>query len=187
MTSSESTSTNTSASQQRVVAASDSTVSSTTANNNGRPARIPNVRRRSYADWITRAIQSSAEQKMTLAGIYNWMATNVPGLYEKRNLHSSKGWKVSFGNRRFLMAVWVCGRRVLIRISRSLLLLTEEEIAGILALFPTVTTSKLYTDILSLQQPLQHPLFRPHCPCTVTFRFAYCSILYLRTVPCRAI
>jgi len=51
------------------------------------------IRRRSYADWITRAIQSSPDSKMTLASIYNWMASNVPGLYEKRNLHSSKGWK----------------------------------------------------------------------------------------------
>jgi len=51
------------------------------------------VRRKSYADWITRAIQSTEESKLTLAGIYNWMASNVPGLYEKRNLHSSKGWK----------------------------------------------------------------------------------------------
>jgi len=30
---------------------------------------------------------------MTLASIYAWMSCNVPGLYEKRNLHSSKGWK----------------------------------------------------------------------------------------------
>lgn len=52
-----------------------------------------NIRRRSYADWISRAIQSTSDSKMTLAGIYHWMATNVPGLYEKRNLHSSKGWK----------------------------------------------------------------------------------------------
>jgi len=52
-----------------------------------------NIRRRSYADWITRAIQSTSDSKLTLAGIYNWMASNVPGLYEKRNLHSSKGWK----------------------------------------------------------------------------------------------
>jgi hypothetical protein len=30
---------------------------------------------------------------MTLAEIYDWLATNVPGLQEQRYLHSSKGWK----------------------------------------------------------------------------------------------
>lgn len=31
---------------------------------------------------------------MALAEIYDWLATNVPGLQEQRYLHSSKGWKV---------------------------------------------------------------------------------------------
>lgn len=89
MTSSESI--NTDSNQKRVVAASNSNGSR--SNGTSRPVRVNSVRRRSYADWITRAIQSSPQSKMTLAAIYNWMAANVPGLYEKRNLHSSKGWK----------------------------------------------------------------------------------------------
>jgi forkhead box protein O3 len=47
----------------------------------------------SYADLITRALKSNDQRRMTLAEIYDWLATNVPGLQEQRYLHSSKGWK----------------------------------------------------------------------------------------------
>jgi len=69
------------------MASSSNSKSGATSTNSSRHHRS------SYADWITRAIESSTDSKMTLANIYNWMAYNVPGLYEKRNLHSSKGWK----------------------------------------------------------------------------------------------
>lgn len=49
----------------------------------------------SYADLITKAILSVSEKRMSLAQIYDWLATNVPGLEDQRYLHSSKGWKVS--------------------------------------------------------------------------------------------
>jgi len=96
MTSSESTN---SKPGQRSVAAHSSASSSgsTSGQGNGTVGHSghsrSSIRRRSYADWITRAIQSVPESKLTLASIYIWMAANVPGLYEKRNLHSSKGWK----------------------------------------------------------------------------------------------
>jgi len=39
------------------------------------------------------AISSSNDKQLTLAEIYDWMATNVPGLEAQRHVHSSKGWK----------------------------------------------------------------------------------------------
>lgn len=47
----------------------------------------------SYAELISRAIYSCAENQMTLAQIYDWMVDNVPSLQGTRTLHSSKGWK----------------------------------------------------------------------------------------------
>jgi len=47
----------------------------------------------SYADLITNAITSNKESRLSLAEIYDWMATNVPSLQSQRYLHSSKGWK----------------------------------------------------------------------------------------------
>lgn len=59
----------------------------------------PRVRHKSgncsYADLIMMAISSSNDKQLTLAEIYDWMATNVPGLEAQRHVHSSKGWKVS--------------------------------------------------------------------------------------------
>ena len=49
----------------------------------------------SYADLITKAIQSSPEQRLTLSQIYDWMVQNVPYFRDKGDSNSSAGWKVS--------------------------------------------------------------------------------------------
>ncbi|XP_060067708.1 forkhead box protein O-like [Ylistrum balloti] len=49
----------------------------------------------SYADLITKAIQSSAEQRLTLSQIYDWMVQNVPYFKDKGDNTSSAGWKNS--------------------------------------------------------------------------------------------
>jgi hypothetical protein len=48
----------------------------------------------SYADLISRAIESSPDRRMTLAQIYDWMVQNVPYFHDKGNTNSSAGWKV---------------------------------------------------------------------------------------------
>lgn len=50
----------------------------------------------SYADLITRAIQSSPEQRLTLSQIYEWMVRNIPYFKDKGDSTSSAGWKVTF-------------------------------------------------------------------------------------------
>lgn len=49
----------------------------------------------SYADLITKAIQSSSEKRLTLSQIYDWMVQNVPYFKDKGDSTSSAGWKVS--------------------------------------------------------------------------------------------
>lgn len=49
----------------------------------------------SYADLITRAIESSPEKRLTLSQIYSWMVENVPFFKDKGDSNSSAGWKVS--------------------------------------------------------------------------------------------
>ncbi len=49
----------------------------------------------SYADLITKAIQSAPEQRLTLSQIYDWMVQNVPYFKDKGDSNSSAGWKVS--------------------------------------------------------------------------------------------
>ncbi|XP_029657040.1 forkhead box protein O4-like [Octopus sinensis] len=49
----------------------------------------------SYADLITKAIQSSPEQRLTLSQIYEWMVQNVPYFKDKGDSTSSAGWKFS--------------------------------------------------------------------------------------------
>lgn len=49
----------------------------------------------SYADLITRAIQSSPEKRLTLSQIYEWMVRCVPYFKDKGDSNSSAGWKVS--------------------------------------------------------------------------------------------
>lgn len=48
----------------------------------------------SYADLITKAIQSSPEKRLTLSQIYDWMVQNVPYFKDKGDSTSSAGWKV---------------------------------------------------------------------------------------------
>ena len=48
----------------------------------------------SYADLITQAIQSSPDQRLTLAQIYEWLVKNVPYFHGKGDSVSSIGWKV---------------------------------------------------------------------------------------------
>ena len=70
------------------------------------PESIPNdaFRNLSYADYITLAIQSTPEKRLTLSQIYEWVVKNVPHYKDKGE---SFGWKCSirhnlyFSNRRF--------------------------------------------------------------------------------------
>ncbi|TRY59119.1 hypothetical protein DNTS_009561 [Danionella cerebrum] len=48
----------------------------------------------SYADLITRAIESSPEKRLTLSQIYDWMVKSVPYFKDKGDSSSSAGWKV---------------------------------------------------------------------------------------------
>ncbi|KAK2143431.1 hypothetical protein LSH36_842g00010 [Paralvinella palmiformis] len=48
----------------------------------------------SYADLITKAIESSPEKRLTLSQIYDWMVQNVPYFKDKGDTNSSAGWKV---------------------------------------------------------------------------------------------
>lgn len=50
----------------------------------------------SYADLITKAIQSSPDQRLTLSQIYDWMVQNVPYFKDKGDSTSSAGWKVRY-------------------------------------------------------------------------------------------
>ncbi|XP_043921267.1 forkhead box protein O3 [Protopterus annectens] len=49
----------------------------------------------SYADLITKAIESSSEKRLTLSQIYDWMVKNVPYFKDKGDSNSSAGWKNS--------------------------------------------------------------------------------------------
>ncbi|XP_078513371.1 forkhead box protein O1 isoform X1 [Lissotriton helveticus] len=49
----------------------------------------------SYADLITKAIESSAEKRLTLSQIYDWMVKSVPYFKDKGDSNSSAGWKNS--------------------------------------------------------------------------------------------
>ncbi|KAI8520716.1 Forkhead box protein O3 [Branchiostoma belcheri] len=49
----------------------------------------------SYADLITKAIQSSPEGRLTLSQIYDWMVRCVPYFRDKGDSNSSAGWKNS--------------------------------------------------------------------------------------------
>lgn len=50
----------------------------------------------SYADLITRAIESTPEKRLTLSQIYDWMVRFVPYFKDKGDSNSSAGWKVQF-------------------------------------------------------------------------------------------
>ncbi|XP_069496830.1 forkhead box protein O1 [Ambystoma mexicanum] len=49
----------------------------------------------SYADLITKAIESSSEKRLTLSQIYDWMVKSVPYFKDKGDSNSSAGWKNS--------------------------------------------------------------------------------------------
>ncbi|OCT92048.1 forkhead box O6 S homeolog isoform X1 [Xenopus laevis] len=49
----------------------------------------------SYADLITKAIESSPERRLTLSQIYDWMVRFVPYFKDKGDSNSSAGWKNS--------------------------------------------------------------------------------------------
>ncbi|KAI4889802.1 hypothetical protein NFI96_008088 [Prochilodus magdalenae] len=55
----------------------------------------------SYADLITRAIESTPEKRLTLSQIYDWMVRFVPYFKDKGDSNSSAGWKVSSALTRF--------------------------------------------------------------------------------------
>lgn len=48
----------------------------------------------SYADLITRAIESTPDKRLTLSQIYDWMVRYVPYFKDKGDSNSSAGWKV---------------------------------------------------------------------------------------------
>ncbi|KAL2094362.1 hypothetical protein ACEWY4_009081 [Coilia grayii] len=49
----------------------------------------------SYADLISKAIDSSPEKRLTLSQIYDWMVQSVPYFKDKGDSNSSAGWKNS--------------------------------------------------------------------------------------------
>nr|AAI70411.1 FoxO3 protein [Xenopus laevis] len=49
----------------------------------------------SYADLITRAIESTQDKRLTLSQIYDWMVRSVPYFKDKGDSNSSAGWKNS--------------------------------------------------------------------------------------------
>ncbi|XP_026119056.1 forkhead box protein O1-A-like [Carassius auratus] len=49
----------------------------------------------SYADLITKAIESSPDNRLTLSQIYDWMVKSVPYFKDKGDSNSSAGWKNS--------------------------------------------------------------------------------------------
>uniref|UniRef100_A0A673LBY5 Forkhead box protein O6-like n=2 Tax=Sinocyclocheilus rhinocerous TaxID=307959 RepID=A0A673LBY5_9TELE len=49
----------------------------------------------SYAELITRAIETTPEKRLTLSQIYDWMVRYVPYFKDKGNSNSSAGWKNS--------------------------------------------------------------------------------------------
>jgi len=50
---------------------------------------------KSYADLITQAIETSPEQRLTLAQIYVWMTSNMAYFSDRGDVINSAGWKVN--------------------------------------------------------------------------------------------
>lgn len=48
----------------------------------------------SYADLITKAIESAPDKRLTLSQIYDWMVRSIPYFKDKGDSNSSAGWKV---------------------------------------------------------------------------------------------
>ena len=68
----------------------------TKKNGNGTGTRKNAWGNLSYAELISKAITTSAEQRLTLSEIYDWMIKYVPFFRNKVDRISSAGWKVSF-------------------------------------------------------------------------------------------
>ncbi|XP_075939658.1 forkhead box protein O3B [Anarhichas minor] len=49
----------------------------------------------SYADLITKAIESASDKRLTLSQIYDWMVRSIPYFKDKGDSNSSAGWKNS--------------------------------------------------------------------------------------------
>eukprot|EP00064_Thunnus_orientalis_P001900 superscaffoldBa00000130_g1904 len=47
----------------------------------------------SYADLITKAIESAPDKRLTLSQIYDWMVRSIPYFKDKGDSNSSAGWK----------------------------------------------------------------------------------------------
>ncbi|ESO99153.1 hypothetical protein LOTGIDRAFT_173846 [Lottia gigantea] len=63
----------------------------------------------SYADLITKAIQSTPEKRLTLSQVYDWMVQNVPYFKDKGDSTSSAGWKVCIWITIYFVTVPRCG------------------------------------------------------------------------------
>ncbi|KAF3702908.1 Forkhead box protein O3 [Channa argus] len=50
----------------------------------------------SYADLITKAIDSAPDKRLTLSQIYDWMVRSIPYFKDKGDSNSSAGWKVPY-------------------------------------------------------------------------------------------
>lgn len=60
----------------------------------------------SYADLITKAIESAPDKRLTLSQIYDWMVRSVPYFKDKGDSNSSAGWKVSQCARNVRVRSW---------------------------------------------------------------------------------
>ncbi len=65
----------------------------------------------SYADLITKAIESTPDKRLTLSQIYDWMVRNVPYFKDKGDSNSSAGWKVSTPLKQCLPTVFLKATR----------------------------------------------------------------------------
>nr|AAD53002.1 putative fork head domain protein [Danio rerio] len=59
----------------------------------------------SYADLITKAIESTPDKRLTLSQIYDWMVSSVPYFKDKGDTNSSAGWKYSIRHNLSCIAV----------------------------------------------------------------------------------
>ncbi len=60
----------------------------------------------SYAELISKAITTSAEQRLTLSEIYDWMIKYVPFFRNKVDRASSAGWKVIIKIKKFFFKIF---------------------------------------------------------------------------------
>ncbi|KAJ8266076.1 hypothetical protein GJAV_G00125620, partial [Gymnothorax javanicus] len=72
-----------------------SSVASAAAQRKGSSSRRNAWGNMSYADLISKAIESSPEKRLTLSQIYDWMVKSVPYFKDKGDSNSSAGWKNS--------------------------------------------------------------------------------------------